>query len=138
MTKAKRWSYKAGERGRNRVRAYEDTSGVILVEFYECDSRGVRKRKRVALGHRDRAKAIVAYDELLAAFDHQRQFAATALFRIGECHRKQGQPDDASNALSVSFQTTRNLFHSRRLSWYRWASSGRNSVRYWEVRHEFT
>ncbi len=38
MTTAKRWCYSTGERGRNRVRAYEERpGGVILVEFYERD-----------------------------------------------------------------------------------------------------
>jgi hypothetical protein len=35
MTTVKRWSYSTGERGRNRVRAYEDRTGLILVEYHE-------------------------------------------------------------------------------------------------------
>lgn len=56
--RAKRWSYSAGERGRNRVRAFEHASGVLMLEFYEHRP-GYREptRKRLSLGHRDRAKA---------------------------------------------------------------------------------
>lgn len=37
MTSAsKSWSYSTGERGRNRVRAFEDQkSGIIFLEFYD-------------------------------------------------------------------------------------------------------
>jgi hypothetical protein len=50
MTHAtKRWSYSTGERGRNRVRAFEHPkSGTLFLEFAEG-----RQRKRIALGHRD-------------------------------------------------------------------------------------
>jgi len=66
MSTAKRWSYKTGERGRNRVRAYEDKpEGVILLEFYEPES-GVRKR--VSLGHRDQSRAKQEADRLASAF----------------------------------------------------------------------
>ncbi len=35
MTTAKRWSYSTGERGRNRVRVFQDGTRPLLVEFYE-------------------------------------------------------------------------------------------------------
>lgn len=47
-----RWSYSAGERGRNRVRVYEHASGVLMLEFRD---RG--RRKRISLGHRDQERA---------------------------------------------------------------------------------
>ena len=57
--KARSWSYKAGERGRNRVRAYEDNkSGMILLEFREDG-----KKRRVSTGHRDREQAKSQADE---------------------------------------------------------------------------
>lgn len=71
MTSAKkRFSYCAGERGRNRVRAYEEAkTGILYLEFYERDSTtGERKRCRVSLGHRDREKAKQKADELAAEF----------------------------------------------------------------------
>lgn len=74
MTDRKKfWSYSAGERGRNRVRAYEDTSGKLLLEFYVESDRisGRRKRKRVSLPHRDRAQAKAQADELAARFARQ-------------------------------------------------------------------
>ena len=71
MTKrATGWSYNAGERGRNWVRAYEDNrTGIILVEFFESDSAlNAPKRKRISLGHRDRHQAKQQADEIAARF----------------------------------------------------------------------
>ena len=48
MTTAKRWSYTTGERGRNRVRVFEDGKRPLLAEFYEEG-----RRRRISLGHRD-------------------------------------------------------------------------------------
>lgn len=64
MTHAKsRWSYSTGERGRNRVRAFaHPKTGGLFLEF---DDGG--KRKRVALGHRDREAAKTKAEELAAA-----------------------------------------------------------------------
>lgn len=50
-----RWHYSTGERGRNRVRAYEHPdTGLMYLEFSDNGS-----KRRVALGHRmpDAAKA---------------------------------------------------------------------------------
>jgi integrase len=58
----KNWSYSAGERGRNRVRAFEhQTTGIIQLEWYD---RG--RRKRLSLGHSDRRKAKIQADEVAA------------------------------------------------------------------------
>ena len=68
--RAKNWSYNAGERGRNWVRAYEDNpSANILVEFFEsCVETGEIKRKRLSLGHRNREEAKRQADEIAAGF----------------------------------------------------------------------
>ena len=58
---SKRWSYIAGEKGRNRVRVFEHASGVIKLDF----SNGI-KRKRISLGHRDRERAKRQADEAAA------------------------------------------------------------------------
>ena len=70
MGTAKNWSYSAGERGRNRVRAYEDPkSGTILLEYYEQEPGAPKpRRKRKGLGHRDRKRAKQQADEIAAAF----------------------------------------------------------------------
>ena len=71
MTKANQsWSYSAGERGRNRVRAYEDRArGTIFLEFYETQpGTGTVRRVRVSAGHCDRTAAKRKADELAAAF----------------------------------------------------------------------
>lgn len=64
----KHWSYSTGERGRNRVRAYEDAkSGILYVEFYELAPGGEGpRRKALSLGHRDRERAKQQADELAA------------------------------------------------------------------------
>lgn len=63
MGSAKPWSYKAGEKGRNRVRAFERDSGIIYLEFWEAG-----ERERVSTGHRNREKAKQQADELAARF----------------------------------------------------------------------
>ena len=45
--------------------------------------------------NRDLAKAMQHYRSLIEGFDAQRQFAATAIYRLGECYRKQGQTNEA-------------------------------------------
>ena len=64
MTHAKkRWSYSTGERGRNRVRAFEHPrTGGLFLEFADAG-----KRARMALGHRDRSAAAAKAEELAAA-----------------------------------------------------------------------
>lgn len=76
MTKArkKQWSYSAGERGRNRVRAFERAAdGRLFLEWTEPASRDVlaagggRSRiKRLALPSNDREKAKAAAEALAA------------------------------------------------------------------------
>ncbi len=64
MTQAKkRWSYSTGERGRNRVRVFEHpaTRGLFL-EVYDTG-----RRKRIALGHRDRELAKAKAEEVAMA-----------------------------------------------------------------------
>ena len=70
MGSAKRWSYSTGERGRNRVRAYEDSKGgTILLEYYAQEPGAAKpRRKRAALGHRDRKRAKQQADEIAAEF----------------------------------------------------------------------
>ncbi len=70
MSTDAKWSYKAGEKGRNRVRAYEKSgSGIIYPEFYERDPEtGEQHRKRISTEHRDREKAKQQADRLAADF----------------------------------------------------------------------
>lgn len=60
------WSYFAGERGRNRVRAFvEAKSEMLYLEWHE-EVDGERKRRRTSLGHRDREEAKSAADRKAA------------------------------------------------------------------------
>ncbi len=71
MARAKpRWSYKTGEKGRNRVRAYENEArAVIFAEFYEnAPGTAEPRRMRISLGHRDRDAAKQYADDLAARF----------------------------------------------------------------------
>jgi ankyrin repeat protein len=45
--------------------------------------------------NRDLDKASAAYESLIASFDKERQFAATALFRLAEIRAKQNRKEDA-------------------------------------------
>src|SRR6267143_7160671 len=42
--------------------------------------------------------AIQAYQSVVSQYDDQRKIAATALFRLGECYRKQGKTNEAVEA----------------------------------------
>ncbi len=55
-----RWSYLAGEKGRNRVRAFEDRANGRI--FLELMSNG--RKRRIATGHRDRELAKQQAEEL--------------------------------------------------------------------------
>lgn len=76
MTRARRkttgrqrpWSYSVGERGRNRVRAFEYLpTNRIYLEVYEPVARGMKPRiKRVSLGHNDRELGKAAAEALSA------------------------------------------------------------------------
>ena len=61
MARTKRWSYSTGERGRNKVRAFEHGSGVLMWEFSDGG-----KRTRISLGHRDPERAKQEADEASA------------------------------------------------------------------------
>jgi integrase len=60
------WSYRSGEKGTNRVRAYEK-DGQSFLEFYERQPNAEPVRKRVSLGKSDRSQAKLKADELAAA-----------------------------------------------------------------------
>ena len=61
------WSYSTGERGCNRVRAYEK-GGSAFLEFYERPTQNAEAvRKRVSLGRCERQHAKLKADELAAA-----------------------------------------------------------------------
>jgi integrase len=60
------WSYRSGEKGTNRVRAYEK-GGQSFLEFYERQPNAEPVRKRVSLGKSDRSQAKLKADELAAA-----------------------------------------------------------------------
>jgi ankyrin repeat protein len=45
--------------------------------------------------NRDLGAAIANYQSLASAFDQDRQLAATAIFRLGECYRKLGKTNEA-------------------------------------------
>lgn len=43
----------------------------------------------------DLPTAIKGYEAVVKAMDEQRRFAATAVFRLGECYRKLGKTNEA-------------------------------------------
>lgn len=63
----KRWSYRTGEKGVNRVRAFEHTvTGKLYLEYYDQG-----RRLTEPLGSEDRAEAKAQADRLVAAFRAQ-------------------------------------------------------------------
>jgi len=81
MSRKKRlWSYIAGEKGRNRVRAYENENGYLFLEWWDG------KRIRKALKHRDKDMAKAQTDEASAKLAFNREvkhveLSLGALFR---------------------------------------------------------
>lgn len=69
MGKKEKFNYKAGEKGRNRVRAFEDEkTGIIFLEYYRrVFGESEPRRERVSTGNRDKARAKQKADELAAA-----------------------------------------------------------------------
>jgi hypothetical protein len=61
------WSCSVGERGRNRVRVFENRHGTLYAEFYEPTPEGL-KPKRISLRHRDRDRAIRQAYQIAAQF----------------------------------------------------------------------
>lgn len=63
QARSRRWSYVAGEKGRNRVRAFSHPkTGTLFLEFREDG-----QKRRMALGDRDREAAKAKADELALA-----------------------------------------------------------------------
>lgn len=78
----KRWSFNAGDRGRNWVRAYEDRPGKFYVEWFEPDDQhpGRRRRRRVLLrGVTDRRTAKERAKELADRFGAMGEAAAAPI-----------------------------------------------------------
>lgn len=71
--RTKTWSYSTGERGRNRVRVFEDYPGsVLFLAFSESEPGTGRPRKvRLSLKHRDRERAKREADASAATFAQQ-------------------------------------------------------------------
>ena len=65
------------------ARAAEDLSQTLQIGLLEEEA------------HQNLPAAIEAYQKVLKLHENQRQLAATALFRLGECHRKLSQTNDA-------------------------------------------
>lgn len=66
--RARRWSWTTGEKGKNRVRAFDRGSrGIFLETFVRNPTTGVAVRKRIALGRVDRGFARRKAEELASS-----------------------------------------------------------------------
>jgi len=75
QARSRRWSYVAGEKGRNRVRAFSHPkTGTLFLEFREDG-----QKRRMALGDRDREAAKSKADELALALRTPAKLAAEPL-----------------------------------------------------------
>ena len=143
MTKgSKSWSYSAGERGRNRVRAYEDAArGSIFVEFYEpVPGRNTTRRARLSLGHSDRAAAKSKADELAAAFSKPerpkvREATLESLFENylrevtpSKGASKQAHDRRAAKLFITAFTSTRKVSTLNRRDWDRFINERRRGT----------
>lgn len=93
MTKRRRsarWSYPAGEKGRNRVRVFELESGMLHMEFMEGG-----RRKSVALRTRDKAVAKQDAERVAAEFgatSTARRNGATTLGQLFDNYLREETP----------------------------------------------
>ncbi len=76
--KPKGWSYLAGEKGRNRIRAFELATGMLYLEYMDSG-----KRCTSSLGHRDRVAAKQKADELAAHFGESSRVERTGELTLG-------------------------------------------------------
>lgn len=90
-----KWTYHAGDKGRNRVRAYiEPKSGKIFLEYF-VKVNGRSTRKRVSTGDSDRKKARQQAQELAAELGRavpQEQEAELTLRRLFEIYLGEKTP----------------------------------------------
>ncbi len=77
--RASRWTYHAGEKGRNRVRAFEHRLGTLHLEYMDQG-----QRRSQALGHRDRDRAKQQADGLAAEFANPKRVREPDELTIGE------------------------------------------------------
>jgi integrase len=90
------WSYTAGERGRNRVRAFAHReTGRMFLEFREAG-----RRTRVALGHRDREAAKIAAEQAALALraDHTLPAGALRLGTLFDIYEREVTPQKGASA----------------------------------------
>lgn len=126
MTHARKkwWSYSTGERGKNRVRAFEHgETGRLFLEFTDGG-----KRRRVALGDRDRNVVKAKAEELAAALRREeppvRRITLSKLFDIylGEVTPQKGvnsrcHDRGASRRLVACFGPHRSVATLNRRDW---------------------
>jgi integrase len=94
---SKRWSYSAGERGRNRIRVFEDNkTRSILVEYHEPNPvTGELKRHRVSLRHSDRDRAKRQADKFAAdrANSEQKPEVRATLQELFDIYEREVTPE---------------------------------------------
>lgn len=137
------WSYSAGERGRNRVRAFERArGGNLFVEWHEENPQsGERKRRRRSLGHRDREEAKATADRLAARFaemdpdDHEHGLTVGGLFDIYVAERtpevgpsRQKEHRRVSEAMRRYFRGGREVSGLNRQDWDAYARDRRSGA----------
>ncbi len=77
-----------------RVLAAEDPASILQKALFEEEA------------NRNISAAMEGYQKVIAQFDDQRKLAATAIFRLAECYRKQGN----TNAATAQYQRILNEF----------------------------
>lgn len=77
--KQKHWSYMAGEKGRNRVRAFEVKGGRLHLEFMEHG-----RRKSISLGHSNHTDAKEEADRVAAGLGHALKAREQGQLSLGE------------------------------------------------------
>ena len=91
LAKNKWWSYNAGERGRNWVRAFEKPNGDLSLEWYDENR---KRRRRELKGIRDKEAAKQKADELAALFarPEANALAPITVARLMDLYNKEVAP----------------------------------------------
>jgi hypothetical protein len=72
-------------------------TGTILASGATNDVTGILQRALFEEeANHNLPAAIQAYEEVASRFEKDRKLAATAIFRLGECYRKQGKTNEAT------------------------------------------
>jgi integrase len=140
--KRKAFSYICGEKGRNRVRAYEEeASRLFFVEWYERElGEPKSRRKRKSFPHKDRDRAKREADQIAAALAERKNHvtAELQLYELFDMYLRERTPEKGESAQSHDrrcaamflqfFSSSRTVATLNRRDWDRFVKERRSGA----------